>query len=271
MITSRTSHVSKARADWEELVPIAELDLHWTENAHAAVRVWNAPDGSGVAAFYVGVPLTLADAPLFPSRVDLPETALHLVLYAPEYEDGFDEALDAAFRGEVKITLCEKEPVHPEVAAVPMPEPAPAVTVPMTVTERDFDFLVGTSFGFDFEHFGPGLETYAPDKPPMADVDSHWEMVYVMDRPGSSYADIMLATAFLTGNGHPYELASTENEDDEIEWWLLTDFKTASWRRSDEMNKVAERVQKEAAEASGDELLQKYLMPSAGEEGASGE
>jgi hypothetical protein len=88
-------------------------------------------------------------------------------------------------------------------------------------------------------------------------------MAYVMDREGSSYADVMLATAFLTGNGHAFELASAPSEDGASEWWLLTNFKTVSWRRSNEQDKVKARLEQEAAEASGDELMQAYLLPSA--------
>lgn len=267
MITPRTTHVAGARADFNELTLLDDLDVHWTAHAHVSVRLWRAPDGSAVAHFCIGVPLNVVDAPKIARAQELP-MKLHMIVSAPSYEDGFDDALDAAFNREATVTLLEQPTVHPEVAAVPKPEPAPAVTGPITVTERDFDFLTGTSFRFDFEHFRDVLETYAPGKSgPDAEVDPHWQMVYCMDREGSSYADIMLATAFLTGNGHAYELASAPTEDGPSEWWLLTDFKNANWRRSDEQEKVEERLKREEAEASGDELMQAYLLPAAEKKG----
>lgn len=268
MITPRVHFVRGARADFEELLLDDELDLHWRDHAHAKVLLYAAPDKTVVVAFYYGHPMTVADVPRMASEFGLTDQ-VHWIVSAPEFEEGFAEALDEALAGKALITLSEPAPVRPEVAAVPMPEPAPPVTVPMTITERDFNFLVGTSFGFDFEHFKNVLETYDPDKPgPMADVDSHWKMAYVLDGEGVTYADVMLATAFLKGNGHAFELASAPSPDEDkgTEWWILTDFKTASWRRSDEMDEVKKRLEREAAAASGDELAQMYHAPSASKE-----
>ncbi|MGW3153650.1 hypothetical protein [Streptomyces sp. NPDC001089] len=268
MITPRVPSVASGRADWNDLEHLdSDRDVHVAEGVHATVQLWESPEHQVVVAFYCGHAFTVEDAAgLGAYMSEHVPPGSHVFVSGLGYADGFGEALDSAVSFEIILTLLEQPPVHPEVAAVPTPDPAPAVTAPVTVTERDFDFLTGTSFEFDFEHWREVLETYDPAKPaPDAEVDSHWTMAYVMDREGSSYADVMLAGAFLTGNGWPYELASASSEEGSSEWWLLTDFKTVSWRRRDAQVEVEKRLKQEAAEESGDELMQAFLMQSAAE------
>ncbi|MFJ4739005.1 hypothetical protein [Streptomyces sp. NPDC088775] len=261
MITPRVRSVKDARADFEELKHVDDGDLHWDDGTHAGMRIWTSPEDQLVAHFSIGIPLTAEDAPRLSEHLGLP-VGSHLILSAASYGDDFEQALDAATDEKFSITLIEHPSEPAEVLAVPEPDPAPAVTVSLTISERDFDFFCVSSFRFDAEHFRGCLETYAPGKSAVDDeVDSHWQMAYVVDREGG-YANVMLMTAFLTAHGYPYELVGAA-QDDGSEWWVLTDFKTASWRKSDTQDEVKARLAKEHAEASGDELLKTYLMPSA--------
>lgn len=274
MITPPVASMKEARADFEELVPISSvLNLHLAEGVHAGVRFYQSPEGEQVVLVSCeGIP-EMEAVPALVGSVNLPSSA-HLLFFAPDYPEGFDEALDAALGGGVKVTLRSDERRHPEVLAVPTPDPAPPVTVSLTISEADFNYLCENSVAFDPEVFTGMLETYAPGKDTATDsVDSHWKMAYTANTDGG-YANVMMMTAFLKGHGYAYEVASTWDDDTGSEWWVLTDFKTASWRRHDAQVEVEERLKREAAEASGDPLLQAYHMPAAvkkSEEQSSGE
>lgn len=268
MITPRVRSIRDGRADFEELEVVSDGHLHLSDDRRAGVRVWRAPDGAEVVHVSTHGLITAADVESIVEPFDLGDGG-HLFLSAEAYEEGLEAALDAAVGQYVKVSLMEWEQDPPEVREVPMPDPAPAVPVTMTISEADFEFLMGTSQGFDFERASEYLEPYDEGKVPGYDeVGSHWKMMYVLDREGG-YANVMLARAFLAGNGYPYELAGAPNEDGTSAWVLLTDFKTAGWRHYDEQQKVRERLAKEKAEKSGDPLMQAYLAPSATKEGES--
>ncbi|MEU1816029.1 hypothetical protein ABZ543_12660 [Streptomyces roseifaciens] len=261
MITPRVPAVASARADFDELEVIAtDNDMHWAEGTHVLLRVWRSPDGQMVQWINMeGHTATVEDAAWMAERLHLTPGA-HFFVYASTYAEDFEQTLDKALGGDVRITLLEREPMHPEVAAVPMPDPAPAVTVSLTISEQDFDLLTHDTFHFDDERFVEMLESCAPGKTPVDDVvDSHWKMVYTIGREAGSYADVMLATAFLRAQGYTYELATDHDGD----WWILTDFKTAMWRRHDGQKQAEARLLREKAEASGDELAKLYLADSA--------
>lgn len=262
MITPRVRSLRDARADYEELESLSVEDtVPWVGPVNVSLRLYGSPDGEPVFNFVIGTLLGIDAVPLMVERLEL-AAGMHLVIYAPRYAEGFEEALDAATAGQLKITLLEREPAHPEVEAVPFPDPAPPVTTSLTITEGDFVNLFDSSYRFKFDEWAHALVSTDPQKGSEEDVDSHWLLVYEIDAE-TPYSHLLLLTAFLRGQGHAYEVASNEHDGSRV---VLTDFKTAFWRRSEEMEKVKARLAQEAVEASNDPLVKLYHMDSAEKE-----
>lgn len=262
MITPRVQSLKGARADFEELENVSDrVMMHLADGLHAGVSYYRSPEGQEVVLVTSGGDVVAAQVPEITAALELTPT-VHLVFLASEYGPGFEEALDAALGGGAMVSLIEHAPQPAEVQAVPRPDPAPPVSISLTVSEADFNYLTSNSHPFQQE-FVERLETYAPGKNTAKDnVDTHWTVVYVVDRD-HGYANVMLATAFIKAQGFDFELAN----DPDGEWWILTDFKDAGWRRHDEQQKVQQRLAREAAEASGDDLAQQFHMDSAKKEG----
>ncbi|MFC9505337.1 hypothetical protein [Streptomyces sp. NPDC057002] len=269
MITPRAHSVEQGRADFDELDLRLDDHVCLGDDDHAHVRVWRAPDDSPVVHIGLDVRASVEHARLLGENLRVPDGA-HIFANAPEYEEGFDRTLDAALPADAKLTLIEHVPDPPEVANVPWPPEAAPVVVQLVVDEDDFGLLTGDSypFGSDYTNLEM-IDSWHPNVGRGYDHEGEWERVYIVPGRGG-WSGVMMATAFLQGHRQAYEVCCDPVGD----WWLLTNFKTAEVRRSEQQQQVRERLKREAAEASDDPLLRAFHMPSAekkGEDQSDGE
>ena len=104
MITERVDAVIQIRDDFGDLRQVAEERHTSPQIKNARITVWESPNGQTVVMFSSGSGLTNSHAREVVSSATLPDGG-HLIVNAPAYEDGFDQALQDATGADTTITV----------------------------------------------------------------------------------------------------------------------------------------------------------------------
>lgn len=249
MITPPTQSLKGCRADFDDLVQEGE-EQYQSPFLGAGVFIYRSPENQAVVMFS-GHRVGKAERSVEETAREIIEASGvgagdHLVASVYRGPDGLDQALDTAGEGKIMITMLVRREMSEEEKAVPKPDPVPPVTVSLVMGEKDFDQLTNSStrWNTSFEgSWAPQLDrfenmSYDYDQDPSPD----WKVAYWL---GTEYSAVLLAGAFLRGQGCEYEVLWDMAENPDPQYAILTNFMTASWKQSEEQERVRE-AQKEA-------------------------
>jgi hypothetical protein len=259
MITPEAPNLRATRPDFEDLQPVMPIMELIATGIDGRLTVLKAPDEDVVVMLRLEE-ASVSDAPVVAKILEsLPflRDGAHVCIDAAEREPDFATALDEATGARFKITLVVPPELDAEieaaVAGVKRPEGRPAAMIPIPISERDVDRMVRKGCaGKSKDDWLPSLVPADGEDP----VGTHWRFLYWM---GSHWLESMHAQAFFAHHGIPFQIAQDANDK---EYAILTDFELPTMALWKEQRRLRERLEREKAVESGDDLEVAFLAQS---------